>query len=251
MSWNVNGLRACIQKGFLDVIRSENPDIIALQEIKMLKEQADFTLNDYHIIWNSAEKKGYSGTAVFMKNSPVSVTLGLGEEIYDCEGRTVTVETDRFYLINSYSPNSQDQLKRIRYRINYDNALRLHMMRLDGKKPVILCGDLNVAHQPIDLKNPKENEGCAGYSEEERSMLSQTLSCGFLDSFRTLHPNQTGAYTWWSYRFNSRARNAGWRIDYFILSDRLLSSVEDSCILSEIPGSDHCPITLLLKESSL
>lgn len=248
LSWNVNGLRACLSKGFLDAMANENPDVIALQETKMLPEQADFELPGYERFWFSAEKKGYSGTAVFTKKTPLSVAYGLGIPCFDCEGRTITIEYPDFYFVTSYSPNSQDELKRIGYREEYEDALRAHLTELDSKKPVILCGDLNVAHQEIDLKNPDQNREHAGFSMAERNKFTALLDCGFVDTFRQLYPEARDAYSWWSYRFQARQRNAGWRIDYFVVSQRLMEYVTDSAILTNILGSDHCPVVLSIKE---
>lgn len=248
ITWNVNGLRACIEKGFLDFLESESPDIIALQEIKMNPEQADVHPEGYRLIWNSAEKKGYSGTAIFAKEEPISVRIGLGVPKFDCEGRTITVEYPDCFFITSYTPNAQDGLKRIEYRMEYEDVLRAYMCELDKIKPVILCGDLNVAHNEIDLKNPKQNIGNAGFSYEERGKMTELLSSGFADTFRRIYPDATGAYSWWSYRGGARSRNAGWRIDYFICSERFMEHVDDCRILSEVLGSDHCPVMLTVRD---
>lgn len=247
LSWNVNGLRACMGKGFIDSILLQNPDIVCIQETKMQPDQAEVPLDGYFKFWNSAEKKGYSGTAVFIKKEPLSVTYnGMNIDEHSKEGRMITVETDDFYLVNVYTPNSQDGLKRIDYRMKWEDDLLAYLKELDKTKPVILCGDLNVAHEEIDLKNPKTNRGNAGFSDEERQKMTQLLSQGFIDTFRYLNPEATGRYSWWSYRFNARKNNAGWRIDYFIVSERLKDKIADADILSDIYGSDHCPVTLTL-----
>jgi len=246
ISWNVNGLRACMGKGFLEFVAAQSPDILALQETKMQPYQAEVPLNGYHQYWHSAEKKGYSGTAVFSKETPLHVQYGIDDSRFDCEGRVITLEFPDFYFVTAYTPNAQDGLKRIDYRMAFEDTFRAYLMRLDEKKPVILCGDLNVAHNEIDLKNPGPNRGNAGFSDEERGKMTELLSSGFSDSFRTLYPDTKYAYSWWSYRGGARERNAGWRIDYFIVSDRLMPKVQDSIILSDIYGSDHCPVCLLL-----
>lgn len=247
LSWNVNGLRACMGKGFVDSMLLQNPDIICVQETKMQPDQAEVPLDGYYKFWNSAEKKGYSGTAVFTKKEPLSVTYnGMNIEEHSKEGRMITVETEDFYLVNVYTPNSQDGLKRIDYRMMWEDDLLAYLKELDRTKPVVLCGDLNVAHEEIDLKNPKTNRGNAGFSDQEREKMTRLLSQGFIDSFRYLNPDATGRYSWWSYRFNARKNNAGWRIDYFIVSERLKDNIKDADILSDIYGSDHCPVTLTL-----
>lgn len=248
ISWNVNGLRACMEKGFLDFVAAESPDIIALQETKMQPHQAEVPLPDYFQYWHSADKKGYSGTAVFTKREPLSCVCGISRPEFDVEGRVITLEYPAFYFVTAYTPNAQDGLRRIDYRMAFEDAFRAYLVGLDAKKPVILCGDLNVAHNEIDLKNPQQNRGNAGFSDEERGKMTELLSAGFTDSFRALYPDTTAAYSWWSYRGGARARNAGWRIDYFIVSDRLLPCVRDSLILNDIYGSDHCPVCLLLQE---
>lgn len=250
ISWNVNGLRACMEKGFLDFVAAESPDIIALQETKMQPHQAEVPLPGYFQYWHSADKKGYSGTAVFTKREPLSCVCGIGRLEFDVEGRVITLEYPAFYFVTAYTPNAQDGLRRIDYRMAFEDAFRAYLVGLDAKKPVILCGDLNVAHNEIDLKNPQQNRGNAGFSDEERGKMTELLSAGFTDSFRALYPDTTAAYSWWSYRGGARARNAGWRIDYFIVSDRLLPCVRDSLILNDIYGSDHCPVCLLLQEDS-
>ena len=247
VTWNVNGLRACLNKGFLDFFREEDADVFCLQETKLQPHQIELELPGYEIYWNSAEKKGYSGTAVFTRVKPLSVTYGIGIPEHDTEGRVITVEYEDFYLVCCYTPNAQNELARIDYRMQWEDDFRAYLMELDKKKPVVLCGDLNVAHEEIDLKNPKTNRGNAGFSDQERGKMTELLSSGFADSFRALYPDREGAYTWWSYRFNARKNNAGWRIDYFIVSDRLLPRVEDQIIRGEITGSDHCPVELILK----
>lgn len=247
ISWNVNGLRACLKKGFVESVLALSPDVICLQETKMERGQAVVNLPNYHEYWNSAEKKGYSGTAVFTKEEPVSVTYGLGIEKHDHEGRLITLEYPDIYLVNCYTPNAQDGLARIDYRMEWEDALREYLVGLDREKPVVYCGDLNVAHHEIDLKNPKTNRGNAGFSDQEREKIGTLLDAGFTDTFRSLHPEETGAYSWWSYRFHARENNAGWRIDYFIVSDRLRERVEAAAIHPEITGSDHCPVSLVLR----
>lgn len=243
-SWNVNGLRACLQKGFLEYVKNEDPDVICLQETKLQPEQAVFELDGYHRYFNSADKKGYSGTAILTKEEPISVTFDFGEDLHRHEGRIITAEYPSFYLVCCYTPNAQNGLARIDYRMRWEDDLRSYLLELDAKKPVIYCGDLNVAHQEIDLKNPKSNRGNAGFSDEERSKMSALLDAGFTDTFRYLHPDATGIYSWWSYRFHARQNNAGWRIDYFIVSDRLQNKLRDAAIRTEILGSDHCPVIL-------
>ena len=244
ISWNVNGLRACMNKGFHVFFSQVQADIFSIQETKMSREQADFHFDGYEEYWNSAEKKGYSGTAVFSKAVPLNVSYGIGLEEHSHEGRVITAEFEQFYLVNCYTPNSQRGLERIGYRMAWEDDFRAYLMALDSKKPVILCGDLNVAHQEIDLKNPKNNHQNAGFSDEERQKMTQLLSSGFTDSFRYLHPDTTGVYTWWSYMFNARVNNAGWRIDYFIVSDRIRDRIKSAEIYTDVFGSDHCPIGL-------
>ena len=246
ISWNVNGFRACLKKGFEDFFKAADADIFCLQETKMQPEQADFSPEGYFKYFNSAEKKGYSGTAVYTKREPLAVTFGINGAHTD-EGRVITCEYEDFYFVCCYVPNAQDELKRIDYRMQFEDDMREYLVSLDKKKPVIYTGDLNVAHEEIDLKNPKPNMGKAGFSDEERGKMTELLAAGFADTFRRLYPDLTGVYSWWSYRFNSRANNAGWRIDYFIASDRLMDRVEDSLILTDIEGSDHCPVELILK----
>ena len=249
ISWNVNGLRAAVQKGFLDYFNQENADIFCLQETKLQAGQIDLELNGYHQYWNYAEKKGYSGTAIFTKKEPISVTYGLGIEEHDKEGRVITLEFENFFMITVYTPNSQEALARLDYRMKWEDDFRAYLLKLNEIKPVIVCGDLNVAHQEIDLKNPKTNRKNAGFSDEEREKMSKLLESGFIDTFRYFYPELTGAYSWWSYRFNARKNNAGWRIDYFLVSERLKDSLEDAEIHKDILGSDHCPVVLKLKEN--
>ena len=248
ITWNVNGLRACLNKGFLEFFHNVDADVVCLQETKLQPHQIELELPGYEIFWNSAEKKGYSGTAVFTRGKPLSVTYGLGIPEHDTEGRVITVEFEDFYLVCCYTPNAKEGLARIDYRMQWEDDFRAYLMELDKRKPVVLCGDLNVAHEEIDLKNPKSNRGNAGFSDQERGKMTQLLSSGFADSFRALYPDKEGAYTWWSYRFNARKNNAGWRIDYFIVSDRLLPRVADQIIHADTTGSDHCPVELILKE---
>ena len=247
-SWNVNGLRSCLGKGFLDYVRAEDPDVICLQETKLQPEQAVFDLPGYHRYFNSADKKGYSGTAILTKEEPLSVTYDFGEDIHRHEGRIITAEYPDFYLVCCYTPNAQDGLKRLPYRMQWEDDLRAYLLALDRVKPVIYCGDLNVAHQEIDLKNPRSNRGNAGFSDEERAKMTELLSSGFTDTFRYLHPDAAGIYSWWSYRFHARENNAGWRIDYFIVSDRLRDRIAGAAIRTDVYGSDHCPVILELAE---
>lgn len=247
ISWNVNGLRACMNKGFKDFMDSVDADIFCVQETKMQREQATFVFDGYEEYWNSAEKKGYSGTAVFSKTKPLSVSYGLGIEEHDKEGRVITAEFQDFYLVNVYTPNAQRGLERLDYRMVWEDVFRRYVKELDEKKPVIICGDLNVAHNEIDLKNFKTNVGNAGFTYEERGKMTELLASGFVDSFRYLYPDKTGAYSWWSYMFKAREKNAGWRIDYFIVSKKLADRIEDAVIFPEVMGSDHCPVGLLLK----
>lgn len=243
ISWNVNGLRACAKKGFFEFLAQEAPDMMCLQETKLQPEQAP-AIEGYYEYWNSAEKKGYSGTAIFSKEEPVAVTYGLGIEEHDHEGRVITAEYPEFYLVTVYVPNSQDALKRLAYRMTWEDAFRAYVMELDQKKPVIICGDLNVAHQEIDLKNPKTNRSNPGFSDEEREKMTALLGAGFVDTFRHFYPELEGAYSWWSYRFQARQKNAGWRIDYFLVSARFMERVKEACILSDVMGSDHCPVVI-------
>ena len=246
ISWNVNGLRACLQKGWQDFFDRENADFFCLQETKLQEGQISLDLPGYEQYWCYAEKKGYSGTAIFAKHTPLSVSYGLGIPELDTEGRLITLEYPDFYLLTCYTPNAQRELARIDHRLKWEEAFRQYMAALDEKKPVILCGDLNVAHKEIDLKNPSSNRGSAGFSDEERAAFSALLDAGFTDSFRHLNPDATGCYTWWSYMFKARQNNAGWRIDYFVVSDRLAEKITAAPIYSDILGSDHCPVGLEL-----
>lgn len=244
ISWNVNGLRACLKKGFEERFHELDADFFCLQETKMQPGQAEVNAPGYHQFWNSAEKKGYSGTAVFAKQAPLQVTYGMGIDEHDHEGRLITLEYDAFYLVCCYTPNAQNGLVRIDYRMRWEDALRDYLLELDAVKPVIYCGDLNVAHEEIDLKNPKSNRGNAGFSDEERGKMTELLNAGFTDTFRCLHPDAEGIYSWWSYRFHARENNAGWRIDYFIVSDRIRDRIQAAKIHTDIFGSDHCPVEL-------
>ena len=244
VSWNVNGLRACLKKGFEESVLGLDADFICLQETKMEQGQAHVDLPGYEEFWNSAEKKGYSGTAIFTRHKPLSVRYGMGLEPHDHEGRLITLEYPEFYLVNCYTPNAQNELARIDYRVEWERDLRAYLMELDQSKPVIYCGDLNVAHKEIDLKNPGPNRGKAGFSDQEREQFGLLLDSGFVDTFRYLYPDLTGAYSWWSYRFNARANNAGWRIDYFVVSQRLAEKVQGAFIHPDVYGSDHCPVSL-------
>lgn len=244
ISWNVNGFRAVLNKGFMDFFMTEQPDIFCLQETKMQPEQADIKLEGYEVYWNSAVRKGYSGTAVFSRIKPNTVMIDLEQEEHGLEGRVLTLEYDDFYLVNVYSPNSQRGLARLDYRMIWQDDFCTHLKRLDAKKPVIICGDMNVAHQEIDLKNPKSNQKNAGFTPQEREKMTELLEAGFIDSFRYLYPEQTGAYTWWSYMFNAREKNVGWRIDYFLVSERIKEQIQEAKIYSEVTGSDHCPVGL-------
>ncbi len=244
VSWNVNGLRACVKKGFLDYFKEVDADIFCVQETKLQEGQIQLDLEGYHQYWNYAEKKGYSGTAVFTKDKPLEVRYGLGIEEHDKEGRVITLEYDDFFLVNVYTPNSQRELARLDYRMRWEDDFRVYLKDLDSNKPVILCGDLNVAHKEIDLKNPSSNRRNAGFTDEEREKMTQLLEAGFIDTFRYFYPDKEGAYTWWSYITRARERNAGWRIDYFIVSKRLKDRLKDAQIHSEVMGSDHCPVYL-------
>ena len=244
ISWNVNGLRACMGKGFLDFFNGIGADAVCLQETKMQPHQLELELPGYVQFWNSAEKKGYSGTAIFTKHQPLAVTYGIGMPEHDTEGRVITCEYEHFYLVTVYTPNAQQGLARIDYRMAWEDAFRDYLLELDRVKPVIVCGDMNVAHNEIDLKNPGPNRGNAGFSDQERAAFSRLLESGFTDTFRALHPELAGVYSWWSYRFHARENNAGWRIDYFLVSDRLRDKVETASILTEVYGSDHCPVML-------
>lgn len=241
ISWNVNGFRACLEKGFSDFFNEQNADFFCIQETKMQPGQADFSPDGYHCYWYSAEKKGYSGTAIFTKHQPLSVSYGLGIPEHDTEGRAITLEYPGFFLVCVYTPNAQKELARLDYRMTWEDALREYLVSLDQKKPVIYCGDLNVAHEEIDLKNPKTNHFSAGFSDQERGKFTELLGCGFKDTFRTLYPD-TVKYSWWSYMYHAREKNVGWRIDYFVVSERLMPKVSDSMIYTDVMGSDHCPI---------
>lgn len=243
ISWNVNGFRACLNKGFGDFFTNEDADFFCIQESKMQPGQAEFETPNHHQFWYSAEKKGYSGTAIFAKGEPLSVRYGIGIDEHDHEGRAITLEYDNFYLLNVYTPNSQRELTRLDYRMTWEDALREYMMDLDKHKPVIYCGDLNVAHEEIDLKNPKTNHFSAGFTDQERGKFSELLASGFSDTFRSLYPEKI-EYSWWSYMFQARAKNVGWRIDYFVVSNRILDKVKEAKIHTEIMGSDHCPVSI-------
>ncbi len=247
ISWNVNGIRAVMNKDFLESFNALDADAFCLQETKVQQGQIDFAPEGYHCYWNYAEKKGYSGTAIFTKDEPVSVTYGINQAFYDNEGRVITLEFENYYLVNCYTPNSQDGLRRLEYRMSWEDLFRKYILSLDRKKPVIFCGDLNVAHNEIDLKNPKTNRMNPGFTDEEREKMTTLLGCGFIDTFRFFYPDTEQAYSWWSYRMKARERNAGWRIDYFIVSERLNEKLKGASIHSEIYGSDHCPVELLIE----
>lgn len=242
ISWNVNGLRAVVGKGFSDIFKELDADFFCLQETKMQQGQLDLEFEGYHSYWNYADKKGYSGTAIYSRHEPLSVTCGLGIDEHDHEGRVITLEMPDFYLVTCYTPNSQDGLRRLDYRMTWEDAFRAYLMELDKKKPVIVCGDLNVAHQEIDLKNPKTNRKNAGFTDEERAKMTTLLDAGFTDTWRFFNPNVADVYSWWSYRFRAREKNAGWRIDYFLVSNRLQERLTDAKIHTQILGSDHCPV---------
>ena len=246
ISWNVNGLRACVQKGFLDFFREADADIFCVQETKLQEGQIDLETPGYHQYWNYAEKKGYSGTAVFSRREPLGVSYGIGQEEHDREGRVITLEFADFYLVTVYTPNSQDELRRLDYRMTWEDDFRAYLLALDARKPVIVCGDLNVAHQEIDLKNPKTNRRNAGFTDEERAKFTELLAAGFTDTFRYFYPDRKDIYSWWSYRFRAREKNAGWRIDYFLVSNRLNEKLVSAGIHTEIYGSDHCPVEVVL-----
>ena len=246
ISWNVNGLRACVGKDFEQQFKDFNADFFCLQETKMQAGQLDLSFPGYESYWNYADKKGYSGTAIFTKHKPLSVTYGINIDEHDHEGRVITLEMDDFYLVTVYTPNSQDELRRLEYRMKWEEDFQSYLHKLDETKPVIVCGDMNVAHQEIDLKNPKTNRRNAGFTDEEREKMTQLLNNGFIDTFRTLYPEQV-TYSWWSYRFRAREKNTGWRIDYFLISERLKDRLEDAKIHTEIMGSDHCPVEIILK----
>lgn len=247
ISWNVNGIRACVQKGFWDFFKEVDADIFCIQESKMQEGQLELELEGYHQYWNYAEKKGYSGTAIFTKQEPISVQYGIGIEEHDHEGRVITLEFEDFYMVTVYTPNSQDGLKRLDYRMQWETDFLAYLKKLEEKKGVIFCGDLNVAHQEIDLKNPKTNRKNAGFTDEERAKFGEVLKAGFIDTFRNFYPDVKDVYSWWSYRFSARAKNAGWRIDYFCVSECLKDRLEDAKILTDVLGSDHCPVQLDLK----
>ncbi len=248
VSWNVNGLRAIYKKGFEESFKKLDADIFCIQETKMQEGQIELDLQGYYQYYNYAERKGYSGTAIFTKKEPLNVEYGIGIEEHDKEGRVITLEFDRFYMVNCYTPNSGRELARLEYRMTWEEAFKKYLIELDKQKPVIICGDLNVAHTEIDLKNPKSNRKNAGFTDEERSKIESLLNSGFTDTFRKIYPDKEGAYTWWSYMFNARANNAGWRIDYFLVSDRISKNIKDAYIYSEIMGSDHCPVGLEIEE---
>ena len=247
ISWNVNGLRACVGKGFYESLATLDADVVCLQETKLQAGQIDISLEGYETYWNYADKKGYSGTAIFTRRHPLSVTYGLGIDLHDHEGRIITAEYEDFYLVTAYVPNSQDGLRRLDYRQQWDKDLRAYLKDLETRKPVVLCGDLNVAHREIDLKNPKSNRKNAGFTDEEREGFQQLLDAGFVDTFRHFYPDQTDIYSWWSYRFRAREKNAGWRIDYFVVSEALRPLLESAAIHTEIFGSDHCPVEVVLR----
>lgn len=247
ISWNVNGLRACAGKGFFDFFRHIGADVVCLQETKMQPEQSDFDFGGYRAYWNSAVKKGYSGTLVLSKTEPLSVSCGMGMPEHDGEGRVITAEYDDFTLVNVYTPNAQRGLERLPYRMRWEDDFRAYLHDLDDKRPVIVCGDLNVAHREVDIKNARSNRGSAGFTDQERQKMTELLASGFVDSYRALYPDQVGAYTWWSYMGNARANNTGWRIDYFLLSDKLQDRLEGAAIHADVLGSDHCPIEVTLK----
>lgn len=247
VSWNVNGIRACVEKNFMESFEDLDADIFCLQETKLQEGQINLELPGYHQYWNYAEKKGYSGTAIFTKKEPILVSYGLGIEEHDKEGRVITLEFEEFYFMTVYTPNSQNELARLSYRMEWEDAFRAYVKKLDEKKPVVFCGDLNVAHQEIDLKNPKTNRMNAGFTDEERGKMTELLDAGFIDTFRFFYPEKKDIYSWWSYRFKAREKNAGWRIDYFIVSKRLESCLKDASIHTEIFGSDHCPVELIME----
>lgn len=247
ISWNVNGIRACVGKGFLDFFQQIDADFFCLQETKMQPGQLDLDLPGYYQYWNSAEKKGYSGTAIFSRIEPLQVSYGLPQDSHNHEGRVITLELEQFYLVTVYTPNSQDQLARLDYRMQWEDDFRAYLQELDAKKPVVVCGDFNVAHQEIDLKNPKTNRRNAGFTDEERDKLTTLLQSGFTDSFRYFYPDTANIYSWWSYRFKAREKNAGWRIDYFLVSDRLQPNLQGAAIHTQVLGSDHCPVELQLQ----
>lgn len=244
ISWNVNGLRACLGKGFMDYFNAQEADFFCLQETKMQQGQAEISAEGYVQFWNSAVKKGYSGTAIFAREAPLSVRYGLGIEAHDQEGRVITLEYEGFFLVTVYTPNAQRELTRLKYRMQWEEDFRAYLKALDAQKPVVVCGDLNVAHREIDLKNAKQNVGNAGFTDEEREQMTRTLGSGFVDTFRHLYPDKTGCYSWWSYMFNARRNNAGWRIDYFLVSERVKDRIREARIDADVYGSDHCPVVL-------
>lgn len=246
VSWNVNGIRACVQKGFEEIFANLDADIFCIQESKMQAGQLDLKTEGYHQYWNYAEKKGYSGTAIFTKQEPLTVSYGIGIEEHDKEGRVITLEFPKFYMVTVYTPNAQNELARLDYRMNWEDAFRAYLLKLKESKPVVICGDLNVAHNEIDLKNPKTNRKNAGFTDEERGKFTELLNAGFIDTFRHLYPDLEGIYSWWSYRFSARAKNAGWRIDYFLVSEELRENIKEAKIHTDIMGSDHCPVELEL-----
>ena len=247
VSWNVNGLRACLKKDFMTSFKKLNADIFAIQETKMQPDQAIIEIEGYKQFWNSAEKKGYSGTLIFSRNDPINAAYGINIDEHDHEGRVITLEFENFYFVNVYVPNSRQHLERLEYRMKWDDDFRNYLCELDKRKPVIICGDLNVAHNEIDLKNPSSNHHSNGFTDEERGKFSELLNAGFVDTFRMLYPDKVGAYTWWSYLRKARLNNAGWRIDYFLISERSKNKIVDATIENDIMGSDHCPVTLLIK----
>lgn len=247
ISWNVNGIRACVGKGFMDYFKGVDADIFCIQESKMQEGQLELEMPGYHQYWNYAEKKGYSGTAIFTKQKPISVQNGIGVEEHDHEGRVITLEFEHFYMVTVYTPNSQNELARLSYRMTWEDAFLEYLKRLEESKPVIVCGDMNVAHKEIDLKNPKTNRKNAGFTDEEREKFSQLLESGFIDTYRYFYPDAEGMYSWWSYRFKAREKNAGWRIDYFLVSESLKEKLVDAKIHTEVQGSDHCPVELLIE----
>ena len=248
VSWNVNGIRACVQKGFMDFFNKEDADIFCIQESKLQAGQLELDMPGYYQYWNYAERKGYSGTAVFTKKEPLNVKYGIGIDEHDHEGRVITLEYEDFYMVTVYTPNSQTVLARLDYRMRWDDDFRRYLKELDKVKPVIVCGDMNVAHEEIDLKNPKNNRNNAGFTDDERNKFTELIEAGFTDTFRDKYPTLEGIYSWWSYRFNARKNNAGWRIDYFLVSDRIKDNVADSLIRTNVMGSDHCPVEIIIKD---
>ena len=248
VSWNVNGIRACVQKGFMDFFNKEDADIFCIQESKMQEGQLELDMPGYYQYWNYAERKGYSGTAIFTKKEPIGVQYGIGIDEHDHEGRVITLEYETFYMVTVYTPNSQTELARLDYRMRWEDDFRRYLKELDKVKPVIVCGDMNVAHEEIDLKNPKTNRNNAGFTDDERNKFTELIEAGFTDTFRDKYPTLEGIYSWWSYRFNARKNNAGWRIDYFLVSDRIKDNVADSLIRTNVMGSDHCPVEIIIKD---